>query len=251
MRAVVLPYKKGSQSAKALAARLGELLGKKVYRVENGWQQGRPTTVINWGHSHATLTAQRIWNSNAAQAGNKLVAFNQMKGKCNVPDFSDKKDDASVWIGGGYCVVGRSILNGHSGAGISLCKDINNLPELPLYVKYIPKKKEYRVHVAFGSVIDVQQKKKRDGFPKEETNFQVRNHHTGWVYCRENITHVPELDEQAIKACNALGLDFGAVDIIWNEKYNKYYVLEVNTAPGLEGQTVESYAQAFYKELTK
>jgi D-alanine-D-alanine ligase-like ATP-grasp enzyme len=38
-------------------------------------------------------------------------------------------------------------------------------------------------------------------------------------------------------------LDFGAVDVIWNEKQQRAYVLEVNTAPGLEGQTVDDYAR--------
>jgi glutathione synthase/RimK-type ligase-like ATP-grasp enzyme len=42
----------------------------------------------------------------------------------------------------------------------------------------------------------------------------------------------------------ALGLDFGAVDIIQDDGGN-FYVLEVNTAPGLEGQTIKSYAEGF------
>jgi D-alanine-D-alanine ligase-like ATP-grasp enzyme len=44
-------------------------------------------------------------------------------------------------------------------------------------------------------------------------------------------------------------LDFGAVDIIYNAKRNECYVLEVNTAPGLEGTTVEKYATKFASEL--
>jgi len=55
----------------------------------------------------------------------------------------------------------------------------------------------------------------------------------------------------ALAAVSALGLDFGAVDIIYNEHENQYYVLEVNTAPGLEGTTVEKYAEAFAKEFSR
>jgi D-alanine-D-alanine ligase-like ATP-grasp enzyme len=40
-------------------------------------------------------------------------------------------------------------------------------------------------------------------------------------------------------------LDFGAIDIIYNESRDQAYVLEVNTAPGLTGQTIQSYADAF------
>jgi D-alanine-D-alanine ligase-like ATP-grasp enzyme len=57
-----------------------------------------------------------------------------------------------------------------------------------------------------------------------------------------NVTQ--ELKDIAIGSVNILGLNFGAVDVIYNEKENKYYVLEVNTAPGLSGTTLEKYVDA-------
>ena len=59
-----------------------------------------------------------------------------------------------------------------------------------------------------------------------------------------------EAKNAAIKAVEALDLDFGAVDII-ETRQGEIFVLEVNTAPGLEGKTVESYGNAilnFIKE---
>ena len=41
------------------------------------------------------------------------------------------------------------------------------------------------------------------------------------------------------------GLTFGAIDVIWNEHQQKAFVLEINTAPGIEGTTVEKYAAKF------
>ena len=61
------------------------------------------------------------------------------------------------------------------------------------------------------------------------------------------MTPDPVRDTIAVNAVKALGLDFGAVDIIYNEKENQYYVLEVNTAPGLEGTTLIKYAERFSK----
>ena len=161
-------------------------------------------------------------------------------------------DTAYEWLReGNVGVVDRTQLNGHSGAGIVLVTDKDGeLPRAPLYVKYVKKVKEFRVHVAFGEVIDVQEKRQRadvpDGFNR---NFQIRNHHTGWVYCRENIEEPDGMRGMAITTVKHIGLDFGAVDIIYNRNQDACYVLEVNSAPGLEGTTVTKYAEVFIKQV--
>lgn len=115
------------------------------------------------------------------------------------------------------------------------------------FVKYQKKKNEYRVHVFNGSVIDITQKKKRKGVT---VDTKIRNYHNGWVYCRDDV-YIPEgIELLAIRTIKALNLHFGAVDIIWNELQNKCYVLEVNTAPGLTGTTLERYADAIKERLS-
>jgi len=54
---------------------------------------------------------------------------------------------------------------------------------------------------------------------------------------------------QSTLAVNCLGLDFGAVDIIYNQKKDVSFVLEVNTAPGLEGSTLNEYVKEFNNAL--
>lgn len=186
-----------------------------------------------------------------ARASNKLTCFKELKDKPDVciPEFTTDRDMASSWIGNGAIVVARTILNGHSGAGIVLCDSTDNLVDAPLYVQYVKKVKEFRVHVAFSEVIDVQEKRQRKVDDDSKPNFKVRNTSTGWVYCREDITEPKGLRELALAVVRELGLDFGAVDIIWNQKQDKCYCLEVNTAPGLEGSTVTAYANAFTKAL--
>ena len=59
-----------------------------------------------------------------------------------------------------------------------------------------------------------------------------------------NWSDIPKgLCPLGVEAAKALGLDFGAVDII--EKNGRYYVLEVNTAPRLEGYSIERYSNYF------
>lgn len=214
--------------------------------------------VINWGLSappswHTDGCPARIVNpfEKVAVAANKLSTFNALKaaGDVPIPDFTTDRAVALEWVRSGVLVVGRTKLNGHSGAGIILAAREEDVPEAcPLYVKYLKKKQEYRVHVAFGKVIDVQAKRKRTDYDGD-VDYAVRNHHTGWVYCRENVEVSEPLTAAAVHAVAALGLDFGAVDIIYNQHHNTFTVLEVNTAPGLEGTSVENYAQTFYEAL--
>lgn len=164
------------------------------------------------------------------------------------PDWTVDRAVAEGWIGEGGSVVCRTILRGHSGAGISVATTPAELVDAPLYVRYLKKKKEFRVHVLKETIIDVQEKRRRRDYP-DEPNFLVRNHHTGWVYCRDEIIEPEGLRQAAQAAVQKLGLDFGAVDIIWNEYQNKCYVLEVNTAPGLEGTTLENYGTCFNNYL--
>lgn len=241
---------------------MGELLNYKVRRLyidrPNSTFRVRPwTRIINWGNSRALVGLAdpvRISNSFAAVkvASNKLSTFQALEGNDGIciPKFTDDRSVAIEWLSAGNTVVCRTMLSGHSGAGIHLVGPEETLVEAPLYVKYIKKSKEFRIHVAFGEVIDVQEKRKRRDLPEEfQTNFQVRNHHTGWVYCREDIQLPDGAKGMAREAVRTLGLDFGAVDIIYNAKRNESFLLEINTAPGLAGSTVDKYATAFVRHL--
>jgi len=204
---------------------------------------------VNWGNGAHPRWLGRytpILNKPdaVAVAGNKLEAFRAMqRAGVQVPDFTTNRGEANDWLQEGHGVVARSVLRGHSGQGITIHTGNSELPQVPLYVRYMKKKSEYRVHVFRGEVIDIQEKRKRQETPNEQVDYQVRNHHNGWVFCRDGI-NLPSaaIREQAIAAVAALGLDFGAVDVIWNAHHKTVHVLEVNTAPGLEGTTLTTYA---------
>lgn len=199
-----------------------------------------------------------FWGNNESPAANKLHFFQAaaQQPELNIPEFSTDINVAATWrnpTARNVSVAGfaRTILTGHSGRGIVAFNngETTPLPTAPLYVKYIKKSEEYRVHVFAGKVIDIIEKRRRLGF--ENVNYQIRNVDTGWVYCRDNmdIKNKNELIKQALLACRVSRLDFGAVDILYNSHQDKYYVLEVNTAPGLEGKTVEIYANAIINTL--
>jgi glutathione synthase/RimK-type ligase-like ATP-grasp enzyme len=182
-------------------------------------------------------------------AANKLRAFRTLgEAGVAIPRFTRLADAAHEWD---TDVMIRELLNSHSGRGMRFVprEDRSSLlgTTAPLYVEYIKKLMEYRVHVMGGKVIDVQQKRVREG--STGNDFQIRSYNNGWVFCRNGIDLPPDVSPLAVDAVRALRLDFGAVDIIYNALRQKSYVLEVNTAPGLHGSTIEIYANAIQEML--
>ena len=252
MRYRIIPYKAGSQSAKVLARELGGL----VLRRENSRYVPRASDVIiNWGSTaiDPSLIVAGVINdpTMVKSATNKLEFFQLMSeaGPEYIPDFWTNASDIPA---DAYPVVCRTILNGHSGAGIVIANSQSELVNAPLYVRYVKKKDEYRVHVAKDeTIIAVQRKGRRHDVPDADVNWSIRNHANGFVYVRQNVSAPPCVLEAATKAIIATSLDFGAVDVVYYERRSGTgaKVLEVNTAPGLAGSTVQDYARYFQREV--
>ena len=253
-RVIIYPYKMYSKSAKALRDSLREKGVRCLLVRADGLYRPRHTDVIiNWGSSIIPHWFGQYLNNVAYvfNSINKLYCLETLCGNdISTVEFTHTVYESSKWIQEGYTVVARNALTGHSGQGIVLCHANGNpLPIAPLYTKYKKKKAEYRVHVFNGVVIDVQQKKRRAGLEQTDEQSKIRSHNNGWVFCREGLQENQRLNDLACSAIDALGLDFGAVDIIYNEKEDSYYVLEINTAVGLEGKTLDVYTQAILNLL--
>jgi glutathione synthase/RimK-type ligase-like ATP-grasp enzyme len=202
---------------------------------------------MNWGSTKVEPRAVCQWLNkpeNVKLAADKLLTFQKLsEAGVSVPEFSTDINKAKEWIASEYIVLCRKKLNGHSGQGIVVAKTESELVDAPLYVRYYRKQFEFRVHVFQGQVIDYVQKRKREGIADTEFNKYIRSYDNGWVFCRDDIEDIAKVKEEAVKAVAALGLDFGAVDVLFTKK-NKVLVIEVNTAPALQGQTIEAYKRA-------
>ena len=142
-------------------------------------------------------------------------------------------------------IVARRLLRSSGGKGAVYIERGGAIIDAPLYVKYIPKRKEFRVHVHNGNVILVQEKRKRSGSNPDK---KIRSHENDWVFCTHNLVEPADLRSVALAACTAVGHG-GGVDIIWNELRNRCYALEVNSAPGLSESSALIYANVFAGEL--
>ena len=240
----IFPYKLGSLSAKKLARAL------KVLRVGHYYNAKRSDTIVNWGSStppHFRWMEQDLNKPHAiALASNKLNTFLEYRSKSftHIPQWTTNPSEAQQWTELGLKVYCRTKLSSHSGNGIIICNDGDRIVSAPLYTLHSKHKDEYRVHIFKGKVLDVQKKKRKLGFNGSSTG--IRNHSNGWVYARSDVAIPDMLYPIAIQAVELLGLDFGAVDIGHKVNDNKFFVFEVNTAPGLEGSTLDKYSKAIY-----
>ncbi len=254
------PYRIDSESAIDLA----ELLEIKRLKVDSETympQYGQ--VVVNWGNSQfptwwrrAQQRGVRMLNmpENVGFASNKLTCLKMLlNAGVRTPHFTTQQSIAEAWLRAGETVVERHELRGNSGAGIRIVNPHDpdmaaNITFAPLYTKFIPKTNEFRVHVFRGGVIDYIEKKKVSS-ERRPYNFNpyVSSTSVGWVFTRGDVRDIPEVREIALKAVSTLGLDFGAVDIVFFDGLP--YVLEVNTAPGLSGTTLVKYANALRRHM--
>jgi len=243
---LIYPYKKGSASVKALK----DSLGIKSIKTEGSRLVGSAAKkVINWGSSDLPANVAQCTIINAAAAvaiaANKLRSFQAMNDLVSIPEFTTDRAVADQWLDAGKVVVCRTKLSGHSGEGIVIAETRDQMVAAPLYVQYIKKQQEFRVHIFNGEVLDVQRKARKNDVPNDMVNWKVRNLAGGFIYAREGFVTPDTVIEEAKAAVRAMGLDFGAVDVIYNELSSMAYVLEINTAPGLTGTTLEKYTAAF------
>ncbi len=232
---IFCPRKSGIESASALAEKLssmgvkGEVWGKVSRPPKNqgalmlGWGREFPP---EWQRQPGTLFLNDCPKRNKFQ---ELARLKEMGVK--VPPFS-----AILPPGGGEWIPRR--MNHQKGG------DFLNPPTAPDYFTLrVPLAQEFRVHVFQGKSIRLGKQFKRDDFPNPHP--WVRNYHTGWVYLWGGSWRnaIPSgVREVATKAVKALGRDTGAVDLGVTQG-GEVFVLEVNTTPALEPNTITLYSE--------
>jgi glutathione synthase/RimK-type ligase-like ATP-grasp enzyme len=140
-----------------------------------------------------------------------------------------------------YHSQGKDIIYIHNKQQLEECwnKDWDYL------ISYVNKTSEYRVHVLGDDIAMVNVKFTRDDY----ADPIVRCKHNGWKQISYEGQWKERLVEIAQKVLKVLNYDFGAVDII--RKKDKFWVLEINSAPGLEPRKLTVYSNYFKKENQK
>lgn len=225
---------------------------------EDFWNKGQRVKIpegsvlVCWGATVPELDGVRVLNS-------MDVPMNKFKQaelliKAGVPTIEVRRKDEghshANLIKAGY--IPRS--NFHVG-GEDLLFGVQNVG---FYTKKMNLSNEYRIHSFNGKSIRAGQKIVREGFNKvdNEAGWKpnanmahpwVRSFDGGWRINYDGFQSTQAMRGIAHKAITALGLTFGAVDIGQRTEDNKFIVLEVNTAPGIEGGSLAAYVRAIKK----
>lgn len=227
----------------------GEVLASALGLPHGLAAEGPKDVLIRWGSRAAANVGTfdawgRIINSGRAitLASDKLRSLEVMQeAGITVPPFSTDPETLT------FPFLGRKRHHAR-GTDVTLCLQRRDYKRRPrdYYVQYIPTVREYRVHVAFGEVIRVQGK--YADIPSSAATPWIRNYANGWRFRAPRNRLKRDRTDMAIKAVSALGLDFGAVDLLVGDD-GQAYILEVNTAPACSPLTGAAYVRAFAAQL--
>ncbi|MEM4601717.1 MAG: RimK family alpha-L-glutamate ligase, partial [Desulfurococcaceae archaeon] len=124
-------------------------------------------------------------------------------------------------LGLGSALISNSDLSFH------VTKSLKNIGIPSYYQVYLEKPGyDYRVFVVGNNVI---------GAMKRVSSCWKTNIAQGAQGIAVRESEEPELFQLALKATKVLGLDYAGVDIAYDAKSSKYYILEVNAFPHWEG----------------
>lgn len=238
MRLFVYPYSSGSESAKLLATALD---AKRIRLTDSEYEYRYDDIIVNWGNTKCPYPSL-----NPAEAlqrtVNKLSCFRMLreKGFEAIPEYWTDPTDIPLSAFPVFC---RQRLEGCDGAGIIVADTRSDLVPANLYTKRIFGV-EYRVTLFQGRVTDIQTKAPRNDV--QILSNAVKTYANGWGFQRREVPDkVKEIiSDLARDALVVAGLDFAGMDIIYDDAEEQAYLLEINSAMGLEGGALDRFAEA-------
>lgn len=239
MKLQLLCSEKGqkSESLKRVALELSERLGYVVQRVVE------PTSpnVLRWGAKADKLEQYK--------------KFQQLG--INGLEFTTDQAIAGSWFMSGNLVVGRKLLSSYEGKGIVMFEPHKaptkeDVLACKVFTKFIPKEREFRVHVFKGTPLVTLEKKLKNDW-KGPTSEYIKNTEHGYVFCQHDVSIPSALQKQindlAVASSKVCASDFQGIDIGYHEAKKNLFVIEVNSAPGIEGSNVKRYCDAIESYL--
>jgi len=134
-----------------------------------------------------------------------------------------------------YPVCVRTVMNGHGGEGIVIAQSAEEWANLMQYPWSYWQNFEFElgVHVLGGMVCRIFKKIAPELGAVASEQFPIRNMERGYHFSLRDNSHYPKLQAFISKVCEIVPLKFGRFDIGLEKESRQFYVIEINTAPGL------------------
>lgn len=215
MKICVVHSKRTRESAEALSLAL-DARRHNPYSVRH---KGNYDLVFNYGYAGGALhhLGKNIINApeGVLNSINKITTYRKLK-ESKVPTCNyvlDQKDVPKSWT----WAVCRETVVGSNCEGVMITRPYDLIPNCPLYTEFFKHDAEYRMVIYKDRVLG---------------RYRKCNLHEGNFDLEYMLAQgFEELDESAINAVKAVGLDYAGVDVLCQEKTGKHIVLEVNSGP--------------------
>jgi len=245
MKFVILYSNKSSKTGKDLLAKFSTV-ARKAFRKRTN-KRYAADLVLRWGSTEEfpRLTSRVELNTLEAtrNASNKKVMMQKLvEAGISTPDvlfaqdFPLLREDLQELLEDYKNEEGKFYVRGAN----QEVRYTDTLRSGDLYVsRPIPnKRREYRVHVFDGKVVEIYEKVAREG----TENVRIcKAHNCDFKLRDKENCRLSQADQQmCIDAVNALGLVFGGVDVL-RCKDQRTFVSEVNSSPALNTLNIERY----------
>lgn len=167
---------------------------------------------------------------------NKFTQFQVMqRAGVRVPKFFNRQNIPQNFAGWNFPLFGRELMH-REGKDIKLALQQEDIAlrfaaGVDFFTEFVPRRTEIRVWIYRRRHLASYEKVMRHPGNYKYYGCSYRNGFAFELLKEANINR--DAVDQAAKAVDSLGLDFGAVDVMIG-KDGQAYVLEVNTAPGVE-----------------
>jgi len=206
----------------------------------------------------STKLGYKVWRSKLKKPNRIHLLYGNQKGKIEQYEYFKEKGipaltfttvqaEAKKWAES-MAVICRKLTHSSEGKGIVVAETPEQVVSAPVYTQYKKKKKEFRVHIFKDQVVHVLEKRRKKDYDGD-ADAKIRNTANGYVFCSENVVEPNGIRELALQARKITKSDFAGVDIGYNEKLNQLFVIEVNSAPGIEGTNVDRYIEVIVKNV--
>lgn len=245
----ILTHKGLYNSAKLLAEKFKQARGKPVFVYTDRKPEDSGAPLVRWGNGQHFFNNDTSYNSREVigVCGSKshFASAMQRAGIPHVEYYRGTEPNK-------FPVVIRTVLNGHGGEGIVICKSIEEYRRNyagHVWSYWYNFDFELGVHILNGRVERVFKKVWKND--SAEPEFPIRNTDRGYNFSLKEIEKYPKLQTIVDEFYRAVPLKMGRLDIAWDKPNKTYRIIEANSAPSLSENvnTLNMYAEFLLQEL--